>query len=94
MAKHTVKSFTINISPPGNSVQIQIMTDRAKSYQFELTPDINYPTTNYIMEKLNTALNHCVNNYEKVDISIFKERNYITINVKDFIDIRFSGKVV
>lgn len=91
MARHEVKSFRVEISPSGTSVQVVIETELQKPYKFELTPDVNYPTVQDIEEKLKAALNHCVETYEKVDVSVFKERFYVSINVKDLINTRFSG---
>lgn len=94
MARHQVKSFTISISPSGKSVQVEIETELKNPYRFELTPDENYPTVQDVEEKLKAALAHCVDTYEKVDVSIFKERSYVSINVKDFTYTRFSGNSV
>lgn len=94
MAKHQVKSFKVGIAPSGGWVDVEIETDLQKPYRFELTPDVHYPTVLDIESKLNAALSHCVSTYEKVDVSVFKERSYVSINVKGFINTRFSGKVV
>lgn len=94
MARHQVKSFNVGIAPSGTSVQVEIVTELKKPYRFELMPDIHYPTVQDIETKLQAALSHCVSNYEKVDVSIFKERNYVSINVTDFINTRFTGKEV
>ncbi|WP_079436984.1 hypothetical protein [Zoogloea sp. LCSB751] len=94
MARHQVKSFKVGIAPSGNSVQVEIETELKKPYKFELTPDVNYPTVQDIEKKLKEALAYCVERYEKVDVSIFEERFYVSINVKDFINTRFSGKAV
>lgn len=94
MARHEVKSFNVSINPSDMWVDVEIETELKKPYKFELTPDINYPTVQDIEDKLKEALNYCVNTYEKVDVSIFEERLYVSINVKDFINTRFSGKRV
>lgn len=94
MSKHQVKAFKVGIAPSGESVQVEIETELEKPYRFDLWPDANYLTVQDIEERLKAALAHCVDTYKKVDISIFKERDYVTINVKDFINIRFKGKAV
>lgn len=94
MAKHQVKSFNVGIASSGKSVHVEIETDLKKPYKFELTPDIHYPTVQDIEEKLTEALQHCVDTYEKVEVSYFKDRFYVTIYVTDFINTRFSGKAV
>lgn len=91
MARHQVKSFRVGISPSGSSVQVVIETELQKPYKFELNPDSNYPTVQVIEKKLKEALNHCVETYEKAEISVFKERSYVSINVKNLIDTRFTG---
>lgn len=91
MARRKVESFKVGISPSGESVEVEIVTDRKKPYKFTLKPDIHYPTVEDIEEKLSTALTHCVDTYEKVEVNVFKERDYVNINVKDFIDTRFTG---
>lgn len=94
MARHQVKSFKVGIAPSGKSVEVEIKTELKKPYKFELTSDVHYPTLQDVEEKLKAALAHCVDTYEKVDVSIFKERSYVSINVKDFINTRFSGNAV
>lgn len=94
MARHNVKSFKVGIDPLGRSVQVEIETELKKPYKFELTPDVHYPTVQDVEARLKTALAHCVDTYEKADISIFKERSYVSINVKDYIDTRFSGNAM
>jgi len=94
MASHKVKSFKVGIAPSGDSVRVEIETELNKPYKFELTSDVNYPTLQDVETKLKAALNHCLETYEKVDVSIFKDRDYVSINVKDFISTRFSGKAV
>jgi hypothetical protein len=78
----------------GLSVQVEIETELKKPYKFELTPDDHYPTAQDVEEKLKAALTHCVDTYEKVDVSIFNERSYVSINLNDFISTRFSGNAV
>ncbi|MBH9642367.1 hypothetical protein [Burkholderia vietnamiensis] len=94
MARHKIKSFNVGITPSGDSVKVEIETELKKPYKFELTPDVNYETVQDIEEKLRAALTHCVNEYERADISVHDERFYVTINVKDFIGTRFTGKRV
>jgi len=94
MAKHQVKSFEVGIAHSGKVVHVKIDTELNKPYKFELTPDVHYPTVQDIAENLNKALDHCVNTFEKVNISIYKERFYVDIEVKDFIGTRFSGKAI
>ncbi|VWC54006.1 hypothetical protein [Burkholderia lata] len=94
MARHQVKSFKVSIGRSGESVRVEIETEIKKPYKFELTPDVHYPTVQDVEGKLKAALTHCVDTYEKIDISVFKDRSYVSINVKDFIDTRFSGKAV
>lgn len=94
MARHKVNSFKVNIAPSGDTVQVEIETELKKPYKFQLTPDEYYPTVQYIEEKLKAALTHCVDTYEKVDVSIYGARSYVSINVKDFIGTRFSGTAV
>lgn len=94
MARHQVKSFKVDIASSGKWVDVVIVTELKKPYRFELTPDEHYPTVQDIKGKLNAALAHCVNTHEKVDVSVFEERFYVSINVKDLISTRFSGKAV
>ena len=94
MAKHKVVSYTVAVTPPGDAVRVDIETELKKPYQFELRPDVNYPTVQDIESKLSAALAHCVSTYEKVDVSVFADRNYVTINVKDHINTRFTGVAV
>ena len=94
MARHQIKSFKVNIAPSGRSVQVEIETELKKPYRFELTPDVHYQTVQDIEQTLTSALAHCVDTYEKVDVSIFKERHYVSINVAGFINTRFSGNAV
>lgn len=94
MAKHQVKSFSVHISSSGDFVNVNIDTELKKPYKFELTPDTLYPTVQHIEDLLNKALSHCINTHEKVDVSIFADRFYVSINVKGFINTRFSGKAV
>ncbi|OZI46331.1 hypothetical protein CEK29_05525 [Bordetella genomosp. 5] len=94
MAKHQVKSYKVEIAPSGEWVGVVIETELQKPYRFQLTPDQLYPTVLDIEEKLNAALDHCISTHEKVDVSVFKERFYVSINVKGFIDTRFSGQAV
>lgn len=94
MARHKVISFKVNISPSGDAVHVQIVTEIKKPYKFKLTPDASYPTVQIIEEKLNSALNHCVDTYEKVDVSVDKGRPFVWINVKDFIGTRFAGREI
>lgn len=94
MARHKVNSFKLKISSNGEFVQVEIETELKKPYKFQLTPDVNYPTVQDIQEKLKVALAHCVDTYEKVDVSIDLARSYVWINVKDCIGTRFSGTAV
>lgn len=94
MARHQVKSFKVGITPSGKSVEVEIETELKKPYKFELTCDVHYPTVKYIEEKLNEALVHCRDQHEKVDVSVFEARFYVTINVTGFISTRFTGKAV
>lgn len=94
MAKHQVKDYSVEINPSGKWVDVKITTENKKPYKFALTRDNNYLTEDVVKQKLTQALDHCHKNLEKADISIFKERSYVTINVKDFIDTRFTGKSV
>lgn len=94
MARHQVKSFKVSIDRSGTVVQVEIVTELRKPYRFELTPDVHYPTVQDVESSLRAALSHCVETYEKVDVSVYKDRGYVSINVKDFISTRFSGKEV
>lgn len=94
MARHSIKSFNVSINASGDAVDVEITTEIKKVYRFNLRPDDNYPTVQDIDGKLNAALSHCVTRHQKADISIFADRSYIYINVKDFIDIRFTGDEV
>lgn len=93
MARHKVVSFEVNINSSKKWVVVHIQTELKKPYKFRLTPDVNYPTLDYIEEKLVEALTHCVETFEKVDISKGKDDPYVWINVKDFISSRFMGTV-
>jgi hypothetical protein len=91
MARHLIKSFTVSINASGDAVDVEVVTELKKSYKFNLRPDVHYPTAQDIEAKLNAALGHCVAHHQKADFSIFSERSYVSINVKDFIDTRFTG---
>ena len=92
MARHQVKSFSVGIDPTNKFVEVEIETELKKPYRFHLTPDVNYPTLQDIHDKLKAALTHCTTSFEKVDVSVFDERFYVTINVTDFINTRFTGR--
>lgn len=94
MARHSIKSFNVSINASGSAVDVEIVTELQKPYRFKLYPDMNYPTVEGIEEKLNAALGHCVTTYQKAEFNIFRQRSYVSINVKDFIDTRFTGESV
>ena len=72
MARHSVKSFRVDIDPSNRFVDVEIETYLKKPYKFHLNPDVNYPTLQDIHDKLKEALTHCTTNYEKVDVSVFE----------------------
>lgn len=94
MARHSIKSFNVSINASGDAVDVEIVTELKKPYRFNLRSDVHYPTVQDIELKLNTALGHCVAHHQKADFSIFSERSYVSINVTDFIDTRFTGDAV
>lgn len=94
MARHKVVAFAVDLIAEGNAVAVHIETELKNPYNFELRPDANYPTVQDIEEKVREALQHCIDTFEKVDVSIFAERSYVNINVKDHIITRFTGKRV
>jgi hypothetical protein len=94
MARHSIKSFNVSTNASGDAVDVEIITELKKPYRFNLRPDVHYPTVQDIDEKLNVALSHCVAHYQKADFNILPERSYISINVKNFIDTRFTGDQV
>lgn len=94
MARHSIISFKVSINESGHAVDVEIVTELNNPYRFMLRPDVHYPTVQYIENKLNNALNHCVINFQKADFNIYSERSYVSINVKGFIDTRFTGDQV
>lgn len=94
MARHKVISYKVQTDPTNTYVAVEIETELQKPYKFQLMPDVNYPTVAVIEQKLKEALSHCLTEYEKVDVSVFSERNYVSINVTNFINTRFTGKAV
>ena len=91
MARHQVRSFSVEIDSSNGFVNVEIVTDLKNPYKFKLRPDVHYSTLEDIKEKLDKALTHCVENFEKAEVVIFDDRSYVTINVKDFINTRFTG---
>ena len=90
MAKHHVKSFNVAIDSSSKFVDVEIETALQKPYKIKITPDVNHPNVEHIRDELNRALTHCVTNLEKVEVSLFPSRFYASINVKDYINTRFS----
>lgn len=91
MARHQVKSSDVRIDSSRTFVDVVIETELKNPYKFHLRPDVNYPTLEDIRDKLREALTHCTTTFEKVDVSVFKDRRYVSINVKGFINTRFTG---
>ena len=94
MARHSIKSFNVSINAAGDAVDVEIITELKKPYRFNLRPDVHYPTVQDIDGKLNAALSHCIAHYQKADFNIFPERSYVSIDVKNFINTRFTGDQV
>jgi len=79
MAKRPLKSFNVKIA--GNSVEVDIVTDRQKPYRYLISPDVNHPDVGEIARHLDAGLNEALVTYSKVEIVEFPERFYVTIGL-------------
>lgn len=79
MAKRPLKSF--NVQVVGNTVEVNIVTDRQKPYQYSITPDTVHPDVHEIARHLNAGLAQALATFDKVEVVEFLERNYVSIGV-------------
>ena len=79
MAKRPVKSFNVRIV--GNQVEVDIVTDRQKPYQYTISQDVNRPDAREIARHLQAGLAQAVATFDKVEVVEFLERNYVSIGV-------------
>ncbi|RDF08380.1 hypothetical protein [Haemophilus sputorum] len=104
MAKHSVKDFTISRCKNengGENVIVEIKTEIAKKFKYALSADTRQPSLKWIEDLLTKGLTYARDNFSKIDISEYLERDYVFIKfpkeaVKDFgfISTQFTARKV
>lgn len=92
MARHSVKDFTICRYKDENgfeNVIVEIKTEIAKKFKYALSADTRQPSLEWIETLLTTGLTYARDNFSKINISEYLERDYVFIEfpkeaVKDF----------
>ena len=92
MARHSVKDFTIYRYKDENgfeNVIVEIKTEIAKKFKYALSADTRQPSLEWIETLLTTGLTYARDNFSKINISEYLERDYVFIEfpkeaVKDF----------
>ncbi len=79
MAKRPLKSFSVEVV--GNTVEVEIETDRQKPYRYQICPDERHPKVQEIARHLKDGLREAKETYSKIEIVEYLERSYVTIGL-------------
>lgn len=77
MARKSVKSFKIDIVD--NTAIVEIHTENNKPYKYQIFPDDVQGDIIGIAEHLKAGLSEAMNTFQKIEVSEFFERSYVTI---------------
>ncbi len=77
MARKSVKKFTVDVV--NNTAIVEIHTENKKTYKYKIFPDEVQGDIQGISERLQAGLSVAQSTFQKIDISEFFERRYVTI---------------
>lgn len=77
MARKIVKKFSVNIVD--NTVVVEIHTENKKPYRYQIFPDIVQGDIQDIATHLQDGLAEAQCTHQKIEVSEFFERRYVTI---------------
>lgn len=77
MARKSVKKFSIDLA--NNTVIVEIHTENKKPYRYQIFPDDVQGDIQGIAAHLQAGLAEAQRTYQKIEVSEFFERRYVTI---------------
>ncbi|MFB3237335.1 hypothetical protein Q7C15_00880 [Aeromonas salmonicida] len=77
MARKSVKNFSVNVT--NNAVVVEIHTENIKPYKYQIFPDDVQGNIQGIAAHLQAGLEEAQRTLQKIEVSEFFERNYVTI---------------
>jgi|TARA_R110000850_G_scaffold44154_1_gene112627 hypothetical protein len=77
MARKSVKNFSVNVT--NNAVIVEIHTENIKPYKYQILPDEVQGNIQGIAAHLQAGLAEAQRTLQKIEVSEFFERNYVTI---------------
>ncbi|MBV0934929.1 hypothetical protein [Marinobacterium weihaiense] len=77
MARKSVKQFSVNVV--NNTVVVEIHTENKKPYRYQIFPDDVHGDVQGIAAHLQAGLAEAQRTFQKIEVSEFFERRYVTI---------------
>ncbi|MDG2630422.1 hypothetical protein [Vibrio campbellii] len=77
MARKSVKKFSVDVVD--NTVIVEIHTENIKPYKYQIFPDEVQGDAQGIADHLTAGLAEAQSTFQKIEVSEFFERSYVTI---------------